>query len=141
VSVTSSGESESGALIVFRCSTGATSLDTVGASVDGDSNSPEVPSANNGNLGTSAAYSLAVVSGYIDDDSVNFVTAPSGLTLAGWASGSRSFFGIIDWQSSLMIGYAVVPNAGTTAPPAASEAWTTGASDDWHGTTFYIKPS
>ena len=140
VSVDSSGESESGALIVFRCSTGTTSLDTVSASVDGGSGSPQAPSANNGNSGTSAAYSLAVVSGYIDDDSISSVSAPSGLTLAGWASGSRSFL-FFNFRSSLMIGYAVVPNAGTTAPPAASQTWTTGVSDEWHGTTFYIKPS
>ena len=141
VSVTSSGESESGAFIVFRCSTGATSLDTVGGSVDGGSGSPQVPSANNGNAGTNAAYSLAVVSGYIDDDAISSVSAPSGLTLAGWASGTRTAFFVFTYRSSLMIGYAVVPNAGTTAPPAAGNTWTTGVSDQWHGTAFYIKPS
>lgn len=145
VSVTSSGESESGALIVFRCSTGATSLDTVGGSVDGGSGSPQVPSANNGNAGTNAAYSLAVVSGYIDDDEITSVSAPSGLSLAGWASGTRTAFFVFTYRSSLMIGYAVVPNAGTTAPPGAGNTWTTagtsGVSDQWHGTAFYIKPS
>ena len=140
VSVTSDALSESGALIVFRSSTGATSLDTVGGSVDTTSGNPQVPSSNTGNAGTTVANSLAVVSGYQDDDQITAVSAPSGLTLAGWASGSRTFF--FTYRSSLMVGYAVVPNAGTTAPPGAGNTWTAnGDGDENHGTVFYIKPS
>ena len=140
VSVTSSSESEAAALIVFRCSTGTTSLDTVGGKADNGTGSPRVPSANNGNAGTTAAYSLAVVSGYIDDDSITSVSAPTGLTLEGWASGTRTWF-FITFRSTVMVAYAVVPSAGTTAPPAAGVEWSTNGSDQNHGTVFYIKPS
>ena len=139
VTVTSESDTESGGLLLFRCSTGATSIDAnAWVTTEGTSGDPVVPSANNGNVGTAEAYSLCIVSGYLDDELITSCSAPSGLTLAGFAAGSR-FFGFS--LSSLMVGYAVIPNAGTTAPAGAGNTWATSGSDQWNSTAWYIRPS
>ena len=140
VTVTSESDTEAGGLMVFRCSTGATSIDAnAWVSTEGTSGSPVVPSANNGNVGTAEAYSLCIVNGYLDDDQISSASC-TGLTVAGVANGSRTFI-IFTFASSLMVGYAVIPNAGTTAPAGAGNTWTTGASDNWNSTAWYIRPS
>jgi len=147
VNVTADSESEASGLMVFRCSTGATTLQpTTGTNsasglAEAGSGSPSVPSSNTDNNGTAEAFSLCVSSAYIDDDIITSCTAPTGLTLVGFQGGSRSFFGNT-LQSSLMVGYAVVASAGTTSPPGASNSWTTNSDgDSWRSTAWYIKPS
>jgi len=138
VTVTSESDTEAGGLMLFRCSTGTTSLDAnAWVTTEGTSGDPVVPSANNGNVGTAEAYSLCIVSGYLDDDQVSTASC-TGLTVAGVANGSRSgnFY-----RSSLMVGYAVIPNAGTTAPAGAGNTWVTAGSDQWNSTAWYIRPS
>ena len=141
VTVTSESDTEAGGLMVFRCSTGATSIDAnAWVSTEGLSGTPVVPSANNGNTGTAEAYSLCIVNGYVDDDQTNTASC-TGLTTAGVAAGSRSFF-IFTFSSTLMVGYAVIPNAGTTAPAGAGNTWSNGPiSDQWNSTAWYIRPS
>ena len=141
VTVTSESDTESGGLMLFRCSTGTTSIDANASALsEGSSGSPVVPSANTSNNGTSEAYSLCVVSGYLDDDQVSTASC-TGLTVAGVANGSRSGGFFQTYRSSLMVGYAVIPNAGTTAPAGAGNTWVTSGSDQWNSTAWYISPS
>ena len=141
VTVTSESDTEVAALLLFRCSTGATSIDANASALsEGTSGNPVVPSANTSNNGTSEAYSLCVVSGYLDDDEITTCTPPSGLSLAGFAAGSRQVFFFTD-RSSLMVGYAVIPNAGATAPAGAGNSWSTDGTDYWNSTAWYISPS
>lgn len=140
VTVTSESDTEAGGLMLFRCSTGTTSIDAnAWVTTEGTSGNPVVPSANNGNVGTAEAYSLCIVSGYLDDDQVPTASC-TGLTVAGVANGSRSSF-FFTYRSSLMVGYAVIPNAGTTAPAGAGNTWVTAGSDQWNSTAWYIRPS
>ena len=140
VTVTSESDTEAGGLMLFRCSTGTTSIDTAAfATNEGTSGSPIVPSANQSNTGTAEAYSLCVTSGYLDDEDISSASC-TGLTVAGVAGGTRTFF-FFTLRSSLMVGYAVIPNAGTTAPAGAGNTWATGVSDEWNSTAWYIKPS
>ena len=148
VNVTADSESEASGLMVFRCSTSATSLQpTTGTNsasgfAEAASGSPSVPSSNTDNNGTAEAFSLCVSSAYIDDDIITSCTAPTGLTLAGFAGGARAGFFGSTLNSSLMVGYAVVSSAGTTSPPGAGNSWTTNSDgDSWRSTAWYIKPS
>jgi len=148
VNVTADSESEASGLMVFRCSTSATTLQpTTGTNsasglAEAGSGSPSVPSSNTDNNGTAEAFSLCVSSAYIDDDIITSCLAPPGLTLAGFAGGARAgFFGTV-LSSSLMVGYAVVASAGTTSPPGAGNIWTTNSNgDSWRSTAWYIRPS
>jgi hypothetical protein len=141
VTVTSESDTEAGGLMVFRCSTGATSIDAnAWVSTEGVSGDPVVPSANNGNVGTAEAYSLCIVNGYLDDEDISTASC-TGLTVAGVAGGSRSGGFFQTYRSSLMVGYAVIPNAGTTAPAGAGNTWSTSGSDQWNSTAWYIRPS
>ena len=139
VTVTSESDTEAGGLLLFRCSTGATSIDeNAFATSESTTGNPVVPSSNFNNVGTAEAYSLSVVSAYLDDDLITSCSAPSGLTLAGFAGGSR-FFGFS--RSSLMVGYAVISTAGATAPAGGGNSWTTNGSDSWNSTASFFKPS
>ena len=140
VTVTSESDTEAGGLMLFRCSTGTTSIDAnAWVITEGTSGNPVVPSANNGDVGTAEAYSLCIVGGYLDDDQVSTASC-TGLTVAGVANGSRQVF-FTTYRSSLMVGYAVIPNAGTTAPAGAGNTWDTSGSDQWNSTAWYIRPS
>ena len=140
VTVTSESDTEAGGLMLFRCSTGSTSIDANAyISSEGTSGNPIVPSANFNNTGTAEAYSLCVVTGYLDDDQVSTASC-TGLTVAGVANGSRGGF-FITYRSSLMVGYAVIPNSGTTAPAGAGNTWSTNGNDNWNSTAWYIRPS
>tara|TARA_R100001510_G_C7621106_1_gene181997 strand:+ start:348 stop:1067 length:720 start_codon:yes stop_codon:yes gene_type:complete len=148
VNVTADSESEASGLMVFRCSTSATTLQpTTGTGsasgrAEAGSGSPSVPSSNTDNNGTAEAFSLCVSSAYIDDDIITSCTAPTGLTLAGFAGGARAGFFGSTLNSSLMVGYAVVASAGTTSPPGAGNSWTTNSNgDSWRSTAWYIRPS
>ncbi len=141
VTITSESDTEAGGLMLFRCSAGSTSIDAnAWVTSEGTSGDPVVPSANNGNTGTAEAYSLCIVSGYLDDDQVSTASC-AGLTVAGVANGSRSGGFFQTYRSSLMVGYAVIPNAGTTAPAGAGNTWNTAGSDQWNSTAWYIRPS
>jgi len=144
VSVTSDSDTEAGALVIFRCSTGTVSVDFNNdpyAFTDGNSGDPVVPSSNADSTGTAENYSLQISGGYLDDDQITSCTAPSGLTLVGFASGSRSGGFFQTYRSSLMIAYAVIPNSGTTTPAGAGNSFNTNGSDEWHSTVTYFRPS
>jgi hypothetical protein len=143
ISVTCESDCEAGALIAFRCSSGSTSLESsaFGAGT-GTSGDPVVPDQHIGTLGpslpvTSENDCLCIVSGYLDDDTITSCTAPTGLTLAGFAGGSR-MMGI--WRSSLMIAYGVSLE-DESGPLAGGRAFTTDGSDTWYCTTMYVNPS
>ena len=143
ISVTCESDCEVGALIAFRCSSGSTTLESSAyALTEGTSGDPVVPDQHFGTLGTSLPLTsendcLCVVTGYLDDDDISSCTAPTGLTLAGFAGGNR-FFGFN--QSSLMIAYGVSLE-GEAGPLAGGRAWTTNGSDDWNCTAWYVNPS
>ena len=147
VSVTADSESEASGLMVFRCSSGATTLQPITGTgsasgfAEASSGSPSVPSSNTDNNGTAEAYSLCISSAYIDDDIITSCTAPTGLTLVGFQGGSRSYF-FSTQRCSLMVGYAVVASAGTTSPPGAGNSWTTDSNgDSWRSSAWYVSPS
>jgi hypothetical protein len=139
VSVTSASDTEAGALVIFRCSTGTVSVDYPSAFADGSAGNPTVPASNTDSAGTAENYSLQITGGYLDDDAITSCTAPSGLTLVGFATGSRS--SNPTYHSSVMIAYAVIPNSGTTTPAGAGNSFNTNGSDQWHSTVTYFRPS
>tara|TARA_B100001559_G_C16399894_1_gene575266 strand:+ start:27 stop:734 length:708 start_codon:yes stop_codon:yes gene_type:complete len=143
VSVTSDSDTEAGALVIFRCSTGTVSVDFNNdpyAFTSGNSGDPVVPSSNQNGTGTAENYSLQIAGGYLDDDTITSCTAPSGLTLVGFAGGSRQD-GFFTRRSSVMIAYAVIPNSGTTTPAGAGNSFNTNGSDEWHSSVTYFRPS
>ena len=143
VSVTCDFDVEVGALIAFRCSSGTTSLESGAYAIsrEGSSGNPVVPTKHDDGTSvvprTSQDDCLCVVSGYLDDDDISSCTAPSGLTLAGFAGGNR-FFGLA--RSSLMVAYGV-SRAQEAGPLAGGRSFTTNGSDEWDCTAWYINPS
>lgn len=143
VSVTCESDCEAGALVAFRCSSGSTTLESSAYSIgEGASGDPVVPDRHLGTLGTGLALTseddcLCIVTGYMDDDDIASCTAPTGLTLAGFAGGNR-FFGFS--RSSLMIAYGVSLK-GEAGPLAGGRAFTTDGSDQWNCTAYYVNPS
>lgn len=143
ISVTCESDCEVGALIAFRCSSGATTLESQAFAVtEGGNGDPVVPDQHFGTLGTSLPLTsendcLCVVTGYLDDDDISLCTAPTGLTLAGFAGGNR-FFGFN--RSSLMVAYGVSMEQ-EAGPLAGGRAWTTDGSDNWNCTGWYVNPS
>lgn len=141
ISVTCASNCDAGALIAFRCSSGSTSLEAsaVGA-WNGLSGDPVVPNQHIGTLGltlpvTSENDCLCIVTGYLDDDTITSCTAPTGLTLAGFAGG---FNGV--WRSSLMIAYGVSLE-DESGPLAGGRSFTTDRDDTWSCTVSYVNPS
>ena len=143
ISVTCESDCEVGALIAFRCSSGSTTLESSAFAVtEGSSGDPVVPEQHFGTLGVSLPLTsendcLCVVTGYLDDDDITSCSAPTGLTLAGFAGGSR-FFGFN--RSSLMVAYGVSLK-GEAGPLAGGRAWTTDGNDAWNCTAWYVNPS
>ncbi len=143
ISVTCESDCEAGALIAFRCSSGAASFNiSAGAIGTGTSGNPVVPDqhidpGDGTQLVTSENDCLCIVSGYLDDDTITSCTAPTGLTLAGFVGGSRSF-GIN--RSSLMVAYGVSLQ-DESGPLAGGRAFTTNGSDTWYCTAWYANPS
>ena len=142
ISVTCQTDCEVGALIAFRSSAGVSSLENSAYAItEGTSGSPVVPDQHFGTLGTGLPITseddcLCIVTGYMDDDDITSCTAPTGLTLAGFAGGTRQIFN----RSSLMIAYGV-SREGESAPLAGGRAFTTNGTDSWKCSGWYVKPS